>query len=575
MTLKTFSSPLAASSADRSSIMHAENLTMDERLARANIQIDEICKSSGVPGASIGVIHNGDVIHTYNFGYRDVGNQLPTTSDTVYGIGSVTKSFIAAGIARLVDDKKLTWNTPVRDILPEFEQDDANIAETLTIADILSHRSGLAGSGDMNLAFQGDGDMLLQKESLSSIVRQFKQLFAVRRDWSYFVWGYALAGAIIEKVTNQSIDTFMSETIFKPLDLLNTTFDPNCVDPAKFAEPYAGLQDGTPFHLRKRQVFKDTFFEASGGIYSNLDDMLKWSKAMLDAAQATPRLGCSVLKQGPQILSSHFAIKNPSLRERSYGYGWIRTQLPGVVGLVGDNAGLWDMEDSPILSTPDQPLLMVYHQGSTVGYYTFIALFPDSNSAVVVLINSIAISDAADWIGRVFIQALFHLQDNNDYVKLAEEGNQRVIKSYQDMINERDELRQKHGSDQQIPSLEAYVGRYNNPNKPFHILIMLSEENNSELVLQFQGLKDQTYKLRHLYHHVFEWALNHDEAKRRGRYPNTSLETYLFKFEVDGCGHVNSFSWMTDPSVPTKEVFIKVDVASSERCQSQRQFSRS
>lgn len=270
MTLKTFSRPLAAS-ADRcsikstgtSSIKHVENFAMHKRLARANIQVDEICKSSGVPGASIGVIHNGDVIHTYNFGYRDVGNQLPTTSDTVYGIGSVTKSF----------------------------------------------------------------------------------------------------------------------------------------------------------------------FEASGGIYSNLDDMLKWSKAMLDAAQATPRLGCSVLKQVPQILSSHIAIKNPSLRERSYGYGWIRTQLPGVVGLVGDNAGLWDMEDSPILSTPDQPLLMIYHQGSTVGYYTFIALFPDSNSAVVVLINSIAISDAADWIGRVFIQALFHLQDNNDYVKLAEEGNQRVIKS--------------------------------------------------------------------------------------------------------------------------------------------------
>ncbi|KAM0513578.1 hypothetical protein ACHAPE_007628 [Trichoderma viride] len=405
MTLNTFSSPFAASSADRSSIKHAENLTMHERLARANSRVEEICKSSGVPGASIGVIHNGDMIHTYNFGYRDVDNQLPTTSNTVYGIGSITKSFIVAGIARLVEDKKLTWNSPVRDVLPEFEQDDAIIAETLTVADILSHRSGLAGSGDMNLAFQ------------------VQAIIPYRTDWSYFVWGYALVGAIIERVTNQSINTFMSETIFKPLNLNNTTFDPNTVGPAKFAEPYAGLQDGTPFHLRKRQVFKDTFFEASGGIYSNLDDMLKWSKAMLDAAQSIPGTDDSVLKQVPEILSSHIAIKNPSLRERSYGYGWIRTQLPGVVGLVGDNAGLWDLQDSPIVGTPDRPLLMIHHQGSTVGYYTFIALFPDSNSAVVVLTNSIAISDAADWIGRVFIQALFDLRDDNDYVKLAEEGN--------------------------------------------------------------------------------------------------------------------------------------------------------
>ncbi|KAK1246354.1 hypothetical protein MKX08_000156 [Trichoderma sp. CBMAI-0020] len=273
---------------DTSSIKYAENLTVHGRLAYANIAVDEIGNSSGVPGASIGVIYNGDVIHIYNFGYRDVGNQLRTTSNTVYGIGSVTESFIVAGIARLVEDKRLTWDTPVLDVLPESEQQDANIAETLTVADILSHRSGLAGSGDMNLAFQGGDDTLLQKESLFSFVRQFKQLFPMRTNWSYFVWGYALAGAIIEKVTNQSIDTFMSETIFEPLSLENTTFDPNSVDAAKFAEPYAGLEDGTPFHLRKRQVLAGTFFEASGGIYSSLDDMLKWSKAMLDAAQATP-----------------------------------------------------------------------------------------------------------------------------------------------------------------------------------------------------------------------------------------------------------------------------------------------
>lgn len=208
---------------------------------------------------------------------------------------------------------------------------------------------------------------------------------------------------------------------------------------------------------------------------------------MLDTTQAIPRKEDAVLKQVPEILSSHITIKNPFLRERFYGNGWIRTQLPGVVGLVGDNTGLWDIKDSPILGTPDRPLLMIYHQGSTIGYYKFIALFPNSNSAVVVLTKSIAISDAADWISRAFIQALFDLRDKTDYVRLAEEGNKRVVTSYEDMINQRDELRQKHGSDQQTPGLEAYVGRYNNPNKPFHIHIVLLEEKNSELVLQFWG----------------------------------------------------------------------------------------
>ncbi|KAK6443902.1 hypothetical protein FP744_10000150 [Trichoderma asperellum] len=449
---------------------------IQERLTHSNIQVDEICNSSGVPGASIGVIHNGDMIHNYNFGYRDVKEQLPTTSDTVYGIGSVTKSFVVAGLAKLVEEEMLAWDTPVRDILPEFEQEDSYIAETLTIADILSHRSGLDGFGDMNLAFQGDGDMLLPKESLFSIVKQFKQLFPIRTNWSYLVWGYALAGAIIEKVTNQSVSSFVSETTFEPLSLNSTTFDPSSVDPTKFAEPYSGLEDGTPYHLRKMQAFKDTFFEASGGIYSSLDDMMSWSKAMLNTIHATPET------PDLDILSNHIAIENPSLRERSSGYGWIRTQLPGAVGLIGDNSGLWDIEDSPVLGTPDQPLLMIYHQGSTIGYYTFIALFPDSNSAVVVLTNSIAISDAADWIGRVIIQALFDLKDNHNYAKLAREANKRVVKGYEDMNKKGDKLKNMIRA---IPDLTPFTGRYKNANKPFFIDIMMSEENKSELLFQF------------------------------------------------------------------------------------------
>lgn len=281
----------------KSSNMNDNIVGIQERLTHSNIQVDEICNSSGVPGASIGVIHNGDMIHNYNFGYRDVKEQLPTTSDTVYGIGSVTKSFVVAGLAKLVEEEMLAWDTPVRDILPEFEQEDSYIAETLTIADILSHRSGLDGFGDMNLAFQGDGDMLLPKESLFSIVKQFKQLFPIRTNWSYLVWGYALAGAIIEKVTNQSVSSFVSETTFEPLSLNSTTFDPSSVDPTKFAEPYSGLEDGTPYHLRKMQAFKDTFFEASGGIYSSLDDMMSWSKAMLKTIHATPETPDLVVKQ--------------------------------------------------------------------------------------------------------------------------------------------------------------------------------------------------------------------------------------------------------------------------------------
>ncbi|KAK5991154.1 Protein flp-like protein [Cladobotryum mycophilum] len=535
-----------------------EEFTPLQRLDQVHPLIDKICNSSGVAGASIGVIHKGNLIDTYNFGYRDVEKQLPTTSDTVYGIGSVTKSFVAAGIAKLVEQGKLSWNMTVRQILPGFDQENPSIADTLTIADILSHRSGLNGFGDMNLAFQGDGDMLLPRDSLFPLVKHFKQLFPIRSNWSYFVWGYALAGKIIETVTNQTLSSFIDQELLKPLHLNATTFDPDCIDPDKFAEPYAGLENGTAYHLKKRQVFKDTFFEASGGMYSNLNDILAWSGAMLNAINGKTENEDSVIKQVREIVSNHAAIENPSLRERSYGYGWVRTELPGPVGLIGDNAGLWDIKESPVLGSPDQPLLMIYHQGSTVGYYTFVALFPDSDSAVVVLTNSIAVSDAADWIARVIIKALLNLKDKNNYVKLAKKGNKRAVGNYKEMNQRIAKLRLRHCLKRRSHDLSSFVGTYNSRTKPFHIEIIRPDDTTSELEFRFQGLKDQTYKLRHLCRNEFEWVLTHDEAKMRGRYGNTDYRAYVFKFEEDDNKKIVSFSWETDPGGPgVKEVFVK------------------
>lgn len=98
-------------------------------------------------------------------------------------------------------------------------------------------------------------------------------------------------------------------------------------------------------------------------------------------------------------------------------------------------------------------------------------LFPDSNFAVVVLTNSIAINDAADCISRAIIQALFDLRDNNDYVKLAKEGNKRAIQSYEEMIKKRNKIRDILYARPSPNRLTFFVGKYKNPNKPFYIAV--------------------------------------------------------------------------------------------------------
>jgi CubicO group peptidase (beta-lactamase class C family) len=108
---------------------------------------------SGTPGASVGILHEGQVIFTENFGYRDVATRVVPTADTVYGLGSLTKSFVAAAIAKLFDDQEhINLTTPVTDIIPDFKPKDPSLKRLLSTGDLLSHGSGLLG--DMSVAVQ-------------------------------------------------------------------------------------------------------------------------------------------------------------------------------------------------------------------------------------------------------------------------------------------------------------------------------------------------------------------------------------------------------------------------------------
>lgn len=209
---------------------------------------------------------------------------------------------------------------------------------------------------------------------------------------------------------------------------------------------------------------------------------------------------------------------------------------------------VWPLSEQPLLGDEHHPMQMIYHQGSTVGYYSHLALFPATKSAAIVLTNSIALSDAADWISRTFTQALFDI-DTNDYVKLAMEANKRYIKLFENMATEIDNMR-----DGKTPRLDAFAGRYVHPSQLFVVDLAVCDSRN-KLVLRFQGLNSQKYELRYLCEGVFEWVLGHDESKRRGRYNAVEMEYYLFRFRVGG-GKVVSFTWAADGLRP--EVFLRV-----------------
>lgn len=141
---------------------------------------------------------------------------------------------------------------------------------------------------------------------------------------------------------------------------------------------------------------------------------------------------------------------------------------------------------------------MIYRQGATVGFYSFLALFPETQSAAVVLTNAIAMSDAAEWVARVLIEGLFDFADPTDYVKWSEEGKRHRIRQFEVMHNTLVKER-VHGT--KPLALEAYVGRDVNQNNDSMLEITLNPDPESDFIFAFQGLPSQRYQLRRYQNH--------------------------------------------------------------------------
>jgi len=117
-----------------------------------------------------------------------------------------------------------------------------------------------------------------------------------------------------------------------------------------------------------------------------------------------------------------------------------------------------------------------------------VALFPDTKSAVVVLTNPIPVSDAADWIARKVIQALFGLNDGQDYVALAKEANRRTLAQCDDLAGKITSMRMAcPGS--RPPEIKSFIGRYALQSKLFFIYVLPHSEKSDRLSIQFQGFK--------------------------------------------------------------------------------------
>lgn len=327
-------------------------------------QIDAVfssLKSANAPGAAVLVVHNGRPVFSRGYGVTDLRTKQAITPETNFRLASFTKQFTAACIMLLVKDGKLRYDDHLTDIFPEFPA----YGKSITIRNLLNHTSGLPDYEDLLMKQYPNTPedkipQILDAGVLKLLEQQTAGEFSPGAKWEYSNSGYATLAMIVEKVSGEPFGRFLQERVFVPLQMNHTL----AYEKGKNEVPHRAYG-----HTKEKDGWRETDQSPTsavlgdGGIYSSVDDLEKWDRALrehtlLTRSEMKPALTPVQPTGGP--------AKSESGENVSYGFGWFLDPYKGH--------------------------RRMFHNGETVGFLTTIQRFPDDRLTVIVLANRADVS---------------------------------------------------------------------------------------------------------------------------------------------------------------------------------------
>jgi CubicO group peptidase (beta-lactamase class C family) len=274
---------------------------------------------TALPSVTAVIIQDGVVKHLRAFGHRDVGSALPATPNTLYGVGSVSKSFVAVSIAKLVEEGRLEFHDPITKFLPLKRK----AFEGVEIHHLLSHTSGIPGLGYAEVLIYSAIGKYHGSMPVSSLADMDAFLSDVD-DWVeskpgekllYLNEGYYLLGEVVTKVSGQPFERYMAEEIFRPLRMKRTFLSKAEID--------ADGDRSTPYVIRDGKATASVFpygCGAAGGIVSNVVDLSNYVQMFIDRGEFEGRRIAS-RESIEKMETSYAAWPIARYGEDSYGYG--------------------------------------------------------------------------------------------------------------------------------------------------------------------------------------------------------------------------------------------------------------
>jgi CubicO group peptidase (beta-lactamase class C family) len=304
-----------------------------------------------MPGAALGIVKDGEVVHLQTFGDADDdGNAV--TVETPFKIGSLSKSFTALAVMQLVEAGKVQLDAPVQRYLPEFRVADLEASKRITVRQLLNQVSGIPTSAGMDYMYRTDrADDALEHEVAKS--SDVKLTYDPGNKWQYSNRNYTTLGLLVKVVSGQSYEDYIQEHVLGPLAMKQSFTH---VGDAKSHGLATGHQYWFNRPVSGGGLRENRAITPTGLITASVEDMSSWLIVNLDDG----------VYDGTRVLSAsgidqlHTGVAQMT-DEARYGMGWYET----------------DIEGAPIVA----------HNGDTGDFHSTMVISPSTGWGVVLLMN--------------------------------------------------------------------------------------------------------------------------------------------------------------------------------------------
>ncbi|MFD5521105.1 serine hydrolase domain-containing protein [Streptomyces sp. NPDC127066] len=300
----------------------------------------------GIPGVAVGVLLDGRETYA-SHGVTSLANPLPVDENTLFPLASVSKTFTATALMRLVAEGAVDLDAPVRRYVPELRLADERAAARITVLNLLNHTAGL----EWNLIDDGKGD-----RSLAGLVEKLPGLPLIAAPGaraSYSQAGYNLAGRIVEKVTGLPFEQAMASLVLEPVGLTDTVYGLAEAMVRKFAVGYNRAEDGGLRVARPWNAFKEGARgdNPGGGLASSVSDLLRWARFQLGDGD-----GLLPAAQLHRMREQTVALRASTLGE-GFGICWFLHDFDGLHGIGHGGSG--NGQFAELLIVPERDFAVV------------------------------------------------------------------------------------------------------------------------------------------------------------------------------------------------------------------------